>query len=92
LEIRSCCYTHSQRIIDDQLNYINTFRSLVEQQMQSAAKVGVERAAANITKGAKILIKSEFQSLYPDYNPVATLPNMLDYNIDAVAKEISQEK
>jgi hypothetical protein len=32
------------------------------------------------------------QSIYPDYNPVATLPDMLDYNIGAVAKEISQEK
>jgi hypothetical protein len=32
------------------------------------------------------------QSLYPNYIPVATLSNMLDINIDAVAKEISQEK
>jgi hypothetical protein len=61
--------------------------------MQLATKVGAERAAAaNITEGGKVLIKSELQRLYPGYNPVATLPNMLDYNIDAVAKEISQKK
>ena len=61
----------------------------------AAKKLGGERAAAaaaNITEGDKILIKNELQSRYPDYNPVATLPNMLDYNIDAVAKEISQDK
>jgi hypothetical protein len=54
--------------------------------------VGGDRAVANITQEGKVIIKSELQSLYPDYNPVATLPNMLDYNIDAVAKEINQEK
>jgi hypothetical protein len=56
------------------------------------AKLGGERESADITEGDKILIKSELQSRYPDYNPVATLPNMLDYNIDAVAKEITQER
>jgi glyoxylase-like metal-dependent hydrolase (beta-lactamase superfamily II) len=86
----------ARTLLDDQLNYLNTFRSLVEQQMQSpAAKakvvVGGDRAAANITQEGKTIIKSELQRLYPDYNPVATLPNMLDYNIDAVAKEINQE-
>jgi glyoxylase-like metal-dependent hydrolase (beta-lactamase superfamily II) len=82
----------AKTLLDEQFNYLNTFRSLVEQQMKLAAKLGGEREAANITEGGKILIKSELQSRYPDYNPVATLPNMLDYNIDAVAKEISQDK
>src|SRR5919204_3994946 len=85
----------AKTLLDEQFNYLNTFRSLVEQQIKLAAKkLGGERAtaAANITEGGKILIKSELQSRYPDYNPVATLPNMLDYNIDAVAKEISQDK
>jgi hypothetical protein len=59
--------------------------------MQSGAEVGGERAA-NIPEEGKIIIKSKLQSLYPDYNPVATLPDMPDYNIGAVAKEISQEK
>ena len=53
--------------------------------------MGGERTTANITEGGKILIKSDLQRLYPGYNPVATLPNMLDYNIDAIAKEISQQ-
>ena len=60
--------------------------------MQLAAKAGGERALANITEGGKVLIKNQLQRLYPGYNPVATLPNMLDYNIDAIAKEISQGK
>jgi glyoxylase-like metal-dependent hydrolase (beta-lactamase superfamily II) len=90
-------YGAARTLLDDQLNYLNTFRSLVQQQqMQSAATakvvVGYREAAANITQEGKTIIKSELQRLYPDYNPVATLPNMLDYNIDAVAKEISQEK
>jgi len=78
-------------LLDEQLNYINTFRSLVEQQqlqMQSAAEVGGE----NITEEGKARIKSELQSIYPNYISVATLSNMLDINIDAVEREISQEK
>jgi hypothetical protein len=74
------------------MNYLNTFRSLVRQQMQFAPTVGVESAVANITEQGKASIKNELQKLYPGYEPVATLPNMLDYNIDALAKEISQEK
>jgi hypothetical protein len=60
--------------------------------MQLAPTVGGERAVANITEQGKSLIKGELQKLYPGYKPVATLPNMLDYNIDALAKETSQEK
>jgi glyoxylase-like metal-dependent hydrolase (beta-lactamase superfamily II) len=82
----------AKTLLDEQFNYLNTFRSLVEQQMKLTAKLGGEGAAANITEGGKTLIKKELQSRYPDYDPVATLPNMLDYNIDAVAKEISQDK
>jgi glyoxylase-like metal-dependent hydrolase (beta-lactamase superfamily II) len=82
-------------LLDEQLNYINTFRSLVEQQIQSATQVEGERAAANITEEGKTIIKSELQRIYPNYIPVVNgipLPTLLDLNIDAVAKEISQEK
>ena len=84
---------HGQRgspttLLDEQLKYINTFRSLVERQMQSAA--GEE--AENITEEGKAIIKDKLQRLYPGYIPVATLTNMLDINIDAIAKELSQEK
>jgi glyoxylase-like metal-dependent hydrolase (beta-lactamase superfamily II) len=82
----------SKTLLDEQLNYLNTFRSLVKQQVQLAPTVGGERALAYVTEEGKALIKSELQRLYPGYNPVATLPNMLDYNIDAIIKEISQEK
>jgi hypothetical protein len=51
----------------------------------------VALTAPNITEEAKKLIKNKLQSLYPDYDPVTTLPNMFDYNIDAVAKEISEK-
>lgn len=81
-------------LLDLQSNYIKTFRSLVEQQVQSAVEVGGERAA-NITEDGKTKIKSDLQRLYPKYMPVANLPAMLDLNdlnIDAVAKEISQGK
>lgn len=85
-------YDAARTLLDEQLNYLITFKSLVNQQMQqSAAKMGGERTTANITEGGKILIKSDLQRLYPGYNPVATLPNMLDYNIDAITKEISQQ-
>jgi glyoxylase-like metal-dependent hydrolase (beta-lactamase superfamily II) len=82
----------ARTLLDEQLNYLNTFRSLVRQQMQLAPTIGGERAVANITEQGKALIKNELQKLYPGYEPVATIPNMLDYNVDALAKEISQEK
>jgi glyoxylase-like metal-dependent hydrolase (beta-lactamase superfamily II) len=80
-------------LLDEQLEYINTFRSLVEQQIQLAENVGEERSA-NITEEGKIKIKSELQRLYPDYLHVASMPlsDLFDLNIDAVAKEINQEK
>ena len=80
-------------LLDEQMEYINTFRSLVEQQMQSAGKVGEERSA-NITEEGKTRIKSELLILYPDYLHVASLPlsDLFDLNIDAVAKEINEEK
>jgi glyoxylase-like metal-dependent hydrolase (beta-lactamase superfamily II) len=71
-------------LLDEQSEYINTFRSLVEQQMQ---------VAGNITEEGKTKIKSELQSLYPNYLHVASLPlsDILDLNIDAIAKEINQD-
>jgi glyoxylase-like metal-dependent hydrolase (beta-lactamase superfamily II) len=82
-----------KNLLDEQLEYINTFRSLVEQQMQLAGKVGEERSA-NITEEGKTKIKSELQRLYPDYLHVASMPlsDMFDLNIDAIAKEINQDK
>jgi glyoxylase-like metal-dependent hydrolase (beta-lactamase superfamily II)/quinol monooxygenase YgiN len=78
-------------LLDEQLNYINTFRSLVEQELQllqPAGEVGI-----NITEEGKKRIKSELQRLYPNYLHVASIPlsTMLDLNIDAIAKELAKE-
>lgn len=71
-------------LLDEQLEYINTFRSLVEQQIQSTR-------SANITEEGKASIQSELESIYPDYLHVAAIPleTMLDLNIDAIAREMS---
>jgi glyoxylase-like metal-dependent hydrolase (beta-lactamase superfamily II) len=82
-------------LLDEQLNYINTFRSLVEHQMQLATEeAGGGTGAANITDEGKMQIKTGLQRLYPNYLHVALMPleTMFDLNIDAVTKEISQEK
>jgi glyoxylase-like metal-dependent hydrolase (beta-lactamase superfamily II) len=81
-------------LLDKQLNYLNTFRSLVEQQLQSVAQAG-EESSANITDVGKIKIKDELQRLYPNYFPVAKLPSDLDLNdmnIGAIVKEMRQNK
>jgi glyoxylase-like metal-dependent hydrolase (beta-lactamase superfamily II) len=80
-------------LLDEQSEYINSFRSLVEQQTQSAGKIG-EGGSANITDEGKTRIKSELQRLYPDYLHVALMPldTMFDLNIDAIIKEINQER
>ena len=36
--------------------------------------------------------KNELERIYPGYLPVATVPNMLDLNINAVAKELIKEE
>ena len=82
----------AKTLLNDQLNYLNTFRSLVKEQILVKGKVRGEAAGVTIDDAGKVLIKNELQHLYPSYSPVATLPNMIDYNIDAIAKEMSQEK
>ena len=76
-------------LLDDQLNYINTFRSLVEKELQSLEGKG----KTNITEEGKMRILSELDMLYPNYLHVTSLslPAMLDLNINAVRKEISSQ-
>jgi glyoxylase-like metal-dependent hydrolase (beta-lactamase superfamily II) len=80
-------------LLEGQLDYINTFKSLVDQQLQSTGEAGAERSA-NITDESKTMIKSELQRLYPNYLHVALMPldTMFDLNIDAIAKELNQDK
>jgi hypothetical protein len=40
----------------------------------------------------RTIIKNELERIYPGYLPVATVPNMLDLNINAVAKELIKEE
>jgi hypothetical protein len=68
---------------------------LVEHQVQLAAEeAGGGTGAANITDEGKTQIKTDLQRLYPNYLHVALMPleTMFDLNIDAVTKEISQER
>jgi glyoxylase-like metal-dependent hydrolase (beta-lactamase superfamily II) len=76
-------------LLDEQLNYINTFRSLVEKELQSSG----ELSKTNITEEGKMRIVSELERLYPNYLHVASLPlpALLDLNINAVGKEISSQ-
>ena len=58
-----------KNLLDDQLNYINTFRSLVEKELQSLEGKG----KTNITEEGKMRILSELDMLYPNYLHVASL-------------------
>ena len=70
-------------LLNQQLQYLKTFRSLVEQQIQSSG---------NVSDQGRTIIKNELERIYPGYLPVATVPNMLDLNINAVAKELIKEE
>jgi hypothetical protein len=72
-----------RQLLNQQLQYLKTFSSLVQQQMQPSG---------NVTDQGRTIIKSELERIYPGYLPVATVPNMIDLNIDAVAKELKMFK
>ena len=71
------------QLLNQQLQYLKTFRSLVEQQIQPSG---------NVSDQGRTIIKNELERIYPGYLPVATVPNMLDLNINAVAKELIKEE
>jgi glyoxylase-like metal-dependent hydrolase (beta-lactamase superfamily II) len=66
-------------LLNEQLQYLKTFRSLVRQQLQPTG---------NVSDQGRTIIKNELERIYPGYLPVATVPNMINLNIDAVAKEL----
>lgn len=70
-------------LLNQQLQYLNTFRSLVEQQLTPSG---------NVSDQGRKIIKNELERIYPGYLPVATVPNMIDLNINAVAKELTMFK
>jgi hypothetical protein len=66
-------------LLNQQLEYLKTFRSLVKQHLQ---------LSVNVSDQGRTIIKKELERIYPGFLPVATVPNMLDLNINAVAKEL----
>jgi len=62
--------------------YLNTFRSLVDQHRAGTGAVGDEGRAA---------IFAGMQAMFGDEPPVATVPELFNKNIDAVAQELAAE-
>jgi hypothetical protein len=62
--------------------------------MQLATYESGAEKTTNITHEGKVQITTELLRLYPNYLRVASIPLeiMFDLNIDAVTKELSQEK
>jgi glyoxylase-like metal-dependent hydrolase (beta-lactamase superfamily II) len=67
-------------LVSRERDYLTTFRSLVAARMATDGTVSAEGTAA---------IAAEMQLRYPDYPPVASLPNLLEVNVAAVARELA---
>jgi len=82
----------SQTLLNEQLDYINTFRSLVKAEIQSARDVDA-KDPGNITEQGKQQIISTLQKIYPNYIGVASIPihALLDLNINAISSELINE-
>lgn len=70
------------RLIEAQIDYIETFQSLVRQALQDDEEVDEEE---------KRNIADEIESLYPDYETSLLLPGLIEINIDGVAEELKGE-
>ena len=70
------------RLIEAQIDYIETFQSLVRQALQDDEEVDEEE---------KRNIADEIESLYPDYETSLLLPGLISINIDGVAEELKGE-
>ena len=71
------------RLIQRQINYLKRFRAFISENMSVDGQIA-ENAKARIVDG--------MQQQYPDYQPVAAIPDLLDENIAAIAKEIASSK
>ncbi len=71
-----------RQMVDLQQQYLNDFRFYIAQKM----------ADGSIDEKDKVNIKNQMNKKYPGYLPVAAIPNLLQINIDFVAREIKAEK
>ncbi len=70
------------RLIEAQIDYIETFRNLVSQALENDEIVDDEE---------KRNIADEIERLYPDYETSLLLPGLIEINIDGVAEELQGE-
>lgn len=68
------------RLIQRQLEYLKRFRKLIADRLSDDGKISANE---------KTKIVQAMQSSYPDYEPVAEIPDLLNFNVDAVASELA---
>lgn len=66
-------------VIDNQREYLETFRRLIAEKLKSDN---------GVTPSEKQAIKQEVERRYPDYSPVSAITDIIGLNIDAVSKEM----
>ena len=66
-------------LIQRQIDYLKRFRAFISENMS---------VDGQIAENARAKIVDEMQQLYPGYQPVAAIPDLLNENIDPIATEI----
>lgn len=72
-----------KELIDWQIRYLQRFRELVAAEAEADGTVPEE---------AKGRIAAAMEQDYPDYQPVAAMPELLTLNIEPVARELADER
>ena len=70
------------KLIEAQIDYIETFRSLVSQALENDELVDENERRDLI---------NEIEEIYPDYETSLLLPGLIEINIDGVAEELQNE-
>ena len=73
-------------LIDAQRDYLRTFRALVHPAIAPSSPAG-----ADVDPAERQSVTAELDRRYPDHPRVASLPDLQDRNISAVAAELSAE-
>ncbi len=76
----------ARSLINEQLDYLRTFRALVGKAIATASPQG-----STVTPGEEASIVADLERDHPGYPPVADLPDLTPVNIKAVAQELSTE-